>query len=567
MAPPSTNWLTAIARAWPLLSPLAFREALADMEHFRVGRTHDAKGRTRLLQSELEDELRNRSSGASLRALTLLRERAWHEGSRTLGGHFRTWSMELIRHHAGQTCVAHGSGTASHSDLVDQWRWASLAVPPETLVALCGENDVVEGQVDLCDNELRSFLNAHSVAETHVHLGATFSFGDAWATLMRDPRSIDTSTCSPRALPFASTDQFAGALEAAFLARVMLAWRLDRGAASFEKAAKDLSSNLEPGEAEAWGREFVRVTRSLTREREGPRIVARPSRALLDALVRKLADIRFAEWVRLASGKEMELRLLAGGVRELDARRGCEWRTLLWQYQRIRATVYRWLVIDPGTAGLDWFQRYYARAKALPSVKDQVGRAWRLERVGLVLSSLEVRAAWPKDDQGFRGLALDAMQVAGECEVGIVLHWLKSTARSRARENTRTRVRFGDWYQYSERRLSALRDALERYPFLLVAFRGFDVAGNERLVPNWILTPLFARARLVGTQASSVLSTWFGRKAAAGMRATIHVGEDFHCLQEGVRRVGELFERGILRHADRIGHALALGIDAQKWMD
>jgi hypothetical protein len=51
------------------------------------------------------------------------------------------------------------------------------------------------------------------------------------------------------------------------------------------------------------------------------------------------------------------------------------------------------------------------------------------------------------------------------------------------------------------------------------------------------------------------------------MRATCHVGEDYRRLSEGIRRIHEPFEFGMLRTGDRLGHALALADDARRWSD
>lgn len=45
------------------------------------------------------------------------------------------------------------------------------------------------------------------------------------------------------------------------------------------------------------------------------------------------------------------------------------------------------------------------------------------------------------------------------------------------------------------------------------------------------------------------------------MRATVHAGEDFRRLSEGLRHIHEAIEAGLVRFGDRLGHAIALGED------
>jgi hypothetical protein len=49
------------------------------------------------------------------------------------------------------------------------------------------------------------------------------------------------------------------------------------------------------------------------------------------------------------------------------------------------------------------------------------------------------------------------------------------------------------------------------------------------------------------------------------LRFTCHAGEDYRRLNEGLRRVHELIEFGVLGAGDRIGHGLALGHDPERW--
>src|SRR5262249_45103508 len=56
------------------------------------------------------------------------------------------------------------------------------------------------------------------------------------------------------------------------------------------------------------------------------------------------------------------------------------------------------------------------------------------------------------------------------------------------------------------------------------------------------------------------------RWEAGPVRATVHAGEDFRRLVEGLRRIHEPIEFGMIELGDRLGHAVALGEDPDRWL-
>ena len=57
------------------------------------------------------------------------------------------------------------------------------------------------------------------------------------------------------------------------------------------------------------------------------------------------------------------------------------------------------------------------------------------------------------------------------------------------------------------------------------------------------------------------------RRQVSPLRSTIHAGEDFARLIQGLRRMHEPIEYGLLQFGDRIGHGLALGFDPKLWAE
>lgn len=87
--------------------------------------------------------------------------------------------------------------------------------------------------------------------------------------------------------------------------------------------------------------------------------------------------------------------------------------------------------------------------------------------------------------------------------------------------------------------------------------RGFDVAGNENHLPIEAFAPLLRSLRPPDDKGTTPDET---RRFL-----TIHVGEDFPCLVSGLRAVAEAMTFCALGRGDRLGHALALGMDPLTW--
>lgn len=97
----------------------------------------------------------------------------------------------------------------------------------------------------------------------------------------------------------------------------------------------------------------------------------------------------------------------------------------------------------------------------------------------------------------------------------------------------------------------ALRVVLDRSQVARAMIRGVDGAGNELDAPPEVFAPTYRAMR---------------RRAAVG-GATYHVGEDFFHLASGVRAVEEAVRYLDLGPGDRVGHAIALGVEPSFWIE
>ncbi|MCA9048050.1 MAG: hypothetical protein KDA89_04945 [Planctomycetaceae bacterium] len=120
---------------------------------------------------------------------------------------------------------------------------------------------------------------------------------------------------------------------------------------------------------------------------------------------------------------------------------------------------------------------------------------------------------------------------------------------------------------FSEKQMIGVRhlaSVIEQFPRSLHVIRGFDACTDELGIPTWTLVPLFQRLRRSSVTAKEHLLSR-DEVDVPLPRTTIHVGEDFIHLLTGLRLVDEAIDFLDLREGDRLGHALALGFDAERW--
>lgn len=109
-----------------------------------------------------------------------------------------------------------------------------------------------------------------------------------------------------------------------------------------------------------------------------------------------------------------------------------------------------------------------------------------------------------------------------------------------------------------KRFLVALHALFREYPILSDYIVGIDAASLENSTEPWVFAPVFRAARSY-TNTISYSAQNGGPVQNIGF--TYHVGEDFRHIVSGLRHIDEVLEHFDYRSGDRLGHALALGID------
>ena len=239
------------------------------------------------------------------------------------------------------------------------------------------------------------------------------------------------------------------------------------------------------------------------------------------------------------------------------------------------------------TTGLRYFKRFYDSRQRRPAgieaaeVKAQILerlRQWRGLRV------LEGRISPPEDPVAeLKPWLVGYAEGVGEGRIkkfGLIVHFIKADTEEFATRATR--------YGYPSLRYGKIRRATRHEAFHLyrvlsspdpwVPFIvGIDAANLELTTPPEVYAPAFSFLRELPIQlrepaderADSFQIFGSLRALAARRRLgmTYHVGEDFRHLLSGLRAIDEVMRFLRAHPGDRLGHAIALGLEPTVWMD
>ncbi len=111
--------------------------------------------------------------------------------------------------------------------------------------------------------------------------------------------------------------------------------------------------------------------------------------------------------------------------------------------------------------------------------------------------------------------------------------------------------------------LDALYELLQERPLLSDYIVGIDAASIENATEPWVFAPVFKRAR---SHKRIVPYSSLKGSNIQNIGFTYHVGEDFRHIISGLRHIDEVLTHFDYRSGDRLGHAVALGIDIDHLM-
>lgn len=144
-----------------------------------------------------------------------------------------------------------------------------------------------------------------------------------------------------------------------------------------------------------------------------------------------------------------------------------------------------------------------------------------------------------------------------------VLHFIKNRDRPLERERyTRCQMRNYKVRTDGRRIAVALAVALHRSSYLRKRIRGIDAASAEiGCRPETFATEFRFLRSLPAATPQRYMSS--GSDAFPQLRVTYHVGEDFLDIVDGLRAIDEAVQFLKLERGDRLGHALAMGVEPE----
>jgi hypothetical protein len=316
-----------------------------------------------------------------------------------------------------------------------RWRWLSLALPPDMLLAALRTPDRGPDTIELVSPALARHLEDYGYAETHLHLGAAIDFSLLWVGAIHaiaDPALHADGFHSPSAA--LDEGRYLGPwLMRAALARYLLAVYLAWGAPGnnffhflmtvirpFLSQARyvgaghfalllDSLSELQDGQLRPGVRPFAvyqSLYSDLTGLRRGPRLDSLAQARAADPIAPLFPQRLPAVWP--------EVHFIASALAYLESVTSPEgnledafFAEIFWQVMHVRGLFYRHMVQRPMTPGLQWFIRFYGRlspARRPLTLRTQLESAAVIGGIGRGLRSLEVRSS-PPDDAAGQGIS------------------------------------------------------------------------------------------------------------------------------------------------------------------
>jgi hypothetical protein len=500
----------------------------------------------------------------------------------------------------------------------EQWRCVSRFLPADLLLTSTWCSAHQPTDVEVSPPQLRQRMLDSGYTETHLHMGAGFDFSVYWTAMIgglidKDTLAGYTVTGSvfPNSREFvkwlllSAVIRFMAA-EYLFIVKTKAGMSLDfilfirRRSCDFSRHL-GLSSN----------RFFASVVRSMSRgvfDADVP-----PDDVLRQVLqILYLSDPTFGNARALTSGKEDPLSRFypdlqitrcqvesffyqsafsyMGGMGSKDF----SFARLFWQYIRIRCMHFRDVVMSAATPGLSEFSRKFSnlssgkrgfsteslamhcaitsgKGKGLRNLELRTSPGTHSYDIGKLIIDIDktIRPALeiPNNREDIRewGLILHFQRRESDRKVTEKVHWRDLNIYSNPKHKANMQgYRFEGYYRSVCRQAVAIHNLMIKHPSVLTRLRGLDLCSDENAIPYWVFCGIFQKLRSTSDTATKNFFNRYKHRIQP-LRCTIHVGEHFLHLQSGLRSIGTVLDYMPLRSGDRLGHAMALGLDVSCW--
>lgn len=265
---------------------------------------------------------------------------------------------------------------------------------------------------------------------------------------------------------------------------------------------------------------------------------------------------------------------------------------LFWKYIKIKNEVFASFVQNNAMQGLEYFQEFYRRATDISSY-NSVRHFYRIFRCQFLyehVKKLELRITPSCDGYDdeyqikktlshiiaayykylFFVIKEANLPKANTPRIGIIYHFIKKFDSPygkciKGQKNYPSEKLYyldlRSKYKQSAKIIYNLRQTI---PYLSNYIVGIDAASIENDMEPWVLAPIF---RVFRNSVTDKLIEPESSKRIKTIGFTYHVGEEFRHLMSAFRHIDEVIEFYKLRSGDRIGHAVALGIDVDTWVN
>ncbi|MDO7487586.1 hypothetical protein Q5O89_20875 [Peribacillus frigoritolerans] len=451
--------------------------------------------------------------------------------------------------------------------------------------------------INVSDTQLDKILSK-GIAETHLHLNAAGSFDFTWQTLMSNQKVDDQVFLST----FKYDKEIKYFVKAMSIIRIVLAMFL-KAKVNFKNGltlSEFIKNHYIPHGVENFDIcEFFHLIIN------GEKLSCRITEYELSEVVENLKlnlnllptsfisydyvsrfgqnDIIYQLLGTFGEDNTVERVLLFRAIKYLKINGEIDnmFNDIFWQYIRIKNQIFQLHVQQNSINGLEYFVEYFGRATEV-RVDDEEQRLNYLlnyQAQNPFLKKMEVRISVGrgKDDKEkklslarkLKSFFTAYLQLINEFEknnktspsIGIIVHFIKS--RIKFRDDGDIYETYGRKIKNYHNEMQALIELREEVNGLSNYIVGIDAAGEELVTEPWMFSKIFQQAR--DSKSQKLFYDHLGHNQIQNLGLTYHVGEDFRNLLTGLRWIDEVIEHFQYHAGDRIGHAVALGIDVNSW--
>lgn len=155
----------------------------------------------------------------------------------------------------------------------------------------------------------------------------------------------------------------------------------------------------------------------------------------------------------------------------------------------------------------------------------------------------------------------EKLSVASQKKLHYVLHFPKHPQENTLSENEILTPRDSDLRKSVKEQSLAIIEARRNNPNIMSIISGIDACSSEIDCRPEVFAPEFRHMRQTRYPSDMFASKY----PLPNLRITYHAGEDFLDPIDGVRSIDEAISFLEMQGGDRLGHALALGIDCEEW--